>query len=193
MTGRFAATALVALLLVTPLARGEAVARVDVVQEGDTYIVDTVMVAPVPLSDAWAVLTDFDGMAHFVPNLTESRVIGRGENRMTVQQKGVARFGPLRFAFESVRELELNRNESVLSRQISGAMRMARSQTRFFDAGGATRITYHAELEPGTWLPGFISRGFIAHEVREQFEAIAREMVRRRSTAAAARPLEATQ
>jgi hypothetical protein len=72
-------------------------------------------------------------------------------------------------------------------------MRMAHSQTRFFDAGGATRITYHAELEPGTWLPGFISRGFIAHEVREQFEAIAREMVRRRSTAAESRPLEARQ
>jgi len=191
--GRLAATALVAFLLAPPLARAEAVTRVDVAQDGDVYIVDTVIIAPVPLSDAWSVLTDFDGMARFVPNLTESRIIDRSGNRVTVQQKGMARFGLFRFAFESVRELELVANEVVRSRQISGAMRTAQSQTKFLEAGGATRITYHAELEPGTWLPGFISRGFIAHEVREQFEAIANEMVRRRTQAAAVRPPDAKQ
>lgn len=36
------------------------------------------IVAPVPLSDVWSILTDYDRLAMHVPNLKESRVTARG-------------------------------------------------------------------------------------------------------------------
>jgi len=185
---RLAAATLVALLSAPPLARADAVTRVDVLQSGEVYVVDAELIAAVPLSDAWAVLTDFDGMARFMPNLTESRVLSRHGNRVTVQQKGVARFGVFSRAFESVREMELTASELVRSRQLSGAVRKAESQTRLFGNGNETHVAYHLEMEPGSWLPGLIARAFIKHEVREQFEAIAAEMVRRRTQFGAGAP-----
>jgi carbon monoxide dehydrogenase subunit G len=177
----------VALLLAPALARAESVAKVQVVKQGDAYVVEATISAPVPLAEAWAVLTDFDQMARFIPNLTESDIRERQGNRIKVHQKGVARFGLFRFPFDSLREIDLTPNEMVRSRQISGATRSAQSQTIFTESGGVTRISYRAEIEPGFWLPAFISRPFIEHEVREQFEAIVGEMTRRHGLATGAR------
>ena len=190
MNARLAA-ALLAPLAAATLAHAAAVTQVDVVKQGAVYVVDAVLVTPVSLPQAWAVLSDFDAMTHFVPNLTESRVTARDGNRWTVKQKGVMRLGPFELEFESVRELELTPYEKVVARQIRGAARSAQSETRLAPADGATRISYHAEVEPAVWLPAVISRRLIEREVRAQFEAIAREMLRRRAQAAAAPPLEA--
>jgi len=184
------APVIVALLLAPAVACADAVTDVQVVERGEAFVVEVAIVAPVPLVDAWAVLTDFDGMARFVPNLTESDVRERQGNRITVQQKGVARFGPFRFPFDSMREIHLTPNEMVRSRQISGAIRSAQSQTTFVETGGETRIRYRAEIEPGLWMPAFFSLRFIKHEVREQFEAIVGEMMRRRGLAPSVRPAE---
>ena len=43
---------------------------VRVERSGNTFTVDVVMHAPVPLAQAWAVVVDFGHMAEFVPNLT---------------------------------------------------------------------------------------------------------------------------
>ncbi|MGE5336880.1 MAG: SRPBCC family protein [Gemmatimonadota bacterium] len=191
MRGWFAAA--LALLLAPALAAAGAVTQVDVVKQGSVYVIDAAMAVPVPAADAWAVLIDFDDMARFLPNLTESRTTARSGNRITVQQKGVARFGILRIPFDSVREIDLKPHERVRARQIAGRARSALSEMRFIDDGGTTRIVYRAEIEPGFWLPAFVSRPFIEHEVREQFEAIAREILRRRGHAVTGRPVEARQ
>ncbi len=185
--------AALALLLVPALAGAGAVTQVEVVKQGSIYVVDAVMTVPVSAADAWAVLVDFDDMARFVPNLTESRTTARNGNRITVQQKGVARFGIFRIPFESVREIELVPHEYVRARQISGKARSAQSEMRFVDDGDSTRIVYRAEVEPGLWLPAFVSQPFIAHEVREQFEAIAREIMRRKGQVVTGHPVEARQ
>jgi carbon monoxide dehydrogenase subunit G len=185
--GRLAPVFLV-LLLAPAVARAESVARVQVVKQGDAYVVEATILAPVPLAEAWAVLTDFDHMARFIPNLSESDIRERHGNRIEVHQKGVARFGLFKFPFDSLREIDLTPNEIVRSRQTSGATRSAQSQTIFVETGGVTRISYRAEIEPGFWMPALISRPFIEHEVREQFEAIVAEMMRRHALAAGARP-----
>ncbi len=155
--------------------------QVDVARRGAVYMVSAAMEVPVTVAEAWGVMTDYDGMARFVPNLSESRVVERAGQRWTVEQKGVARFGPLRLRFESTRELDLTPTERVASRQVKGEMRSVSSVTTFAHAGGGTRITYSAQMEPGFWFPAFVSERLIANALRDQFEAFAGEMVRRRA------------
>jgi hypothetical protein len=54
------------------------------------------------------------------------------------------------------------------------------STTTFAAVAGGTRLAYHVEAIPGALYPDAITRRFLGHEVTEQFDAIAREMVRRR-------------
>src|SRR5437868_3453940 len=68
-------------------------ADVKVQRSGGSFTVDTIMFTPVPPALAWAVLTDFEHMGGFVPNLTSSQVLERSDALLKVAQKGVARFG----------------------------------------------------------------------------------------------------
>lgn len=153
---------------------------IEVTRSGGTFLVNAMLFAPVPPREAWAVLTDFDRMSAFVPNLSESRVISRSGDQLVVAQKGVARFGVLSFPFESVREVELHPYDSIRSHNIRGNISRLDSVTRLSEADGGTRISYRVEVIPGFWFPGFIGEVFLKDEIAEQFDAIAKEMLRRR-------------
>src|SRR4051794_4824386 len=69
-------------------------------------VVDVSMTVPASRSEVWSVLTDYDHMAEFFSTLSSSRIVGRKGDKMQVEQKGTVAYGPLRFGFESVREIE---------------------------------------------------------------------------------------
>jgi hypothetical protein len=168
------------------LAWADGVDRVDVDKRGDVYFVEVVVSAPVPVAVAWDVMTDFDHMTRFVPELKESRVAAREGNRLTIEQKGVTTVGPLQFDWQSVREIELTPMARTDSRQITGRSRRSRSHTEFAGDGAASRLTYRSEVEPGYWVPSFISRSLISNRIREHFEVMLAEMKRRHVATAAA-------
>lgn len=173
-----------ALSLLLPAAPAAAlVVDVEIARDGDMVRLDAVMTAPAARSEAWAVMTDFDAMARYVPNLHDSRVTLRAGNRLRVEQQGVARWGPISHAFTTVRDVELTPMSAVQSRSTGGSLQRVRSETRFSDVPGGTRIQHHLEFALETWMPGFLAEAFLRHEVTEQFEALVQEMLRRRSPA----------
>ncbi|HEX9181065.1 MAG TPA: SRPBCC family protein [Burkholderiales bacterium] len=153
---------------------------ISILREGEAFKVDAVLVAPVTPREAWEVLTDFDRMSAFVPSITESRVLRRAGNQLTVLQKGVVRLGFLGFDFESLREVELEPEDTVRSHNIGGNVRRLESLTRFHAAAGGALISYRVEIIPDFWIPGFIAEYLIRREIQDQFEAIVKEMLRRR-------------
>lgn len=143
------------------------------------------MRVPVRPEAALAVLTDFDHMADFVPNLTTSRVVQRAGNVYRVAQEGKAEFGPFTFRFTSERRIEVFPEGRVVSRVLSGSFRPMHSELRLQPAGPEeTRIDYRIEMAPAIWMPSAIGTNFLRHELAEQFAAMAREMVRRERSAA---------
>jgi len=158
--------------------------EVGIARDGELVQLDAVLVAPVTRSEAWAVLTDFDAMARYVPNLHESRVTLRAGNRLRVEQRGTARWGPLSHAFTTVRNVELVPMSLVQSYSTGGSLQRVRSETRFSDVAGGTRIRHHLEFALETWMPEFLAEAFLRHEVTEQFEALVQEMLRRRGAPA---------
>ncbi len=153
---------------------------VRVVRTGDTFSVDVVMHAPVPLPQAWAVLTDFEHMADFVPNLTTSQVLERNDSFVKVSQKGVARYGLFSAKFDSLREIRLVPQREIHARGIGGNIKQMASLMQLDAEEGGTRLHYHAEVQPDFWFPPLIGPGLVRHETAEQFSAMIREMIRRR-------------
>ena len=60
--------------------KGGPVRSVEITPSGDGYVANVVMQAPVPPKIAWDVLTDFDNMAKWVPNVRESKIVANNGN-----------------------------------------------------------------------------------------------------------------
>jgi len=152
---------------------------IDVTYDGETYVLNAVMFAPVAQAVAWEVLTDFDHMAGWVPNVTESKVLKRDDASITVEQRGVAKYGALSFPYDTERKLDLKPKATIDSTQIKGSLRRVVSTMMLEPDGKGTRLTYHLEIVPSLLAGALLSKEFVQHEISEQFTAIIAEMVRR--------------
>lgn len=135
---------------------------------------------------ALAVLTDFDHMASFVPNLSGSRILARVGQVYRVEQQGKADFGPFTFHFTSERRIEVFPDGRIVARGLSGSTRYLRSELRLQPAGDpGVRLDYRIEMIPENWIPSAIGSSFLRYELAEQFNALGREMLRRQQLSAA--------
>lgn len=150
-------------------------------KEGATVIVDVGMPVKASLRSAWEVLTDYDHMAEFFPNLDSSKVVEQQGNRLRVEQTGKVGYGPLSFAFESVREIVLTPYSKVHSKAVGGTIKHGEAITRLVSEGHTTRIFYHSKSIPNTWVPPGIGPNLIAGRTREQFASLREEILRRAS------------
>lgn len=147
---------------------------------GEGITVDVNMQAPVSQAIAWAVLTDFEHMAEFVPNLKSSQILARGEGTLRVHQKGTARYGIFSTDFDSIREIALSPPREIRAHGVGGNIKKMESVMRLETDGEVTRMKYHAEVWPDFWLPPLLGPSFVRHETAEQFSALIAEMLRRR-------------
>ncbi|MBL8484996.1 MAG: SRPBCC family protein [Rhodocyclaceae bacterium] len=146
---------------------------------GPLLIVDVTMHARVPLAIVWEVLTDFEHMTQFIPNLEHSEVTRRDERSVTVKQRGRASYAGLSFGYDSEREILLEPQTRINSRTLSGNLAGARSQSQLTALPGEVLVTYHAESEPKTWLPPIIGPAAVRNQTELQFRAMLSEMERR--------------
>jgi len=153
---------------------------VGVEHKGDVYVIVASLVAPVVPADAWAVLTDFDKMASFMPTLKSSRVLKRDEDNVLVQQRGQMELGAFRMPFESDRMIELVPPGLIKSHQVRGNMQRFDSTTTFTEIPGGTRVDYRVEMVPKLWMPEGVAGPMMRDAVERQFTAVLREIMRRK-------------
>lgn len=156
--------------------------------DGDEVHLDISTLVEAKPREVWAVMTDFEHMAEFISNLKSSQVIARsGTSSLTVEQHGRAGVGPLSFALDSVREIQMKPFEWIRSKLLSGSMKRFDGITRISEEGGRTRVQYHSDAISGVWIPPVIGRKLIEDEAREQFTQMMQEILRRKQQTTAAR------
>jgi ribosome-associated toxin RatA of RatAB toxin-antitoxin module len=182
VTLAFAATAVVASLTAGGVDAAEASApvTVEVEHNGDNYVATVVMIAPADRSIAWDVLSDFDHMTEFLPNLTSSRVLQRDGDRLLVQQSGRMEFGAVRMPWQSDREVQLTPQTVIHSRQLRGNMQRVESVARFSDVPGGTRVDYRVEMVPKLWMPESVAAPMMRDSMERQFSAMRDEIIKRK-------------
>lgn len=173
------AAALLVSLPATVTAADNADIAVEVRKEGETIHVRVDCPVKAPPAVAWEVMTDYDGMAKFISNLTQSTVRMRMGNRMQVFQKGKASRGPLSIAFENLRELELVPKSEIRSKIIAGDTMPAQFVTRIEERGGITHVVHTGSYTPSMWVPPGIGPALIEAETRKQYGEYRAEMLRR--------------
>src|SRR4051812_34475972 len=103
---------------------------VEAVKDGRKIHVKVDAPVKAPRAVVWAVITDYDHMASFLPNVRKG--VGRRgpATRLHVFQKGEASRGLLTIRFENLREIDLEPQTEVRSRIISGDTMPAEFRTR---------------------------------------------------------------
>jgi hypothetical protein len=152
---------------------------VRVQNDGEQIVVDADFLAPVAPEQAWAVLTDFENISGFNPDILSSKVTDRTGNNLRVLQKSVTKYGFLSFAFESLREINLVPFKKIQERMVSGNMRKMEETTQLTLEGKGTRVTYHGIFIPNVRIPFIGGHVLIKREARAQFEKVLNEMLRR--------------
>jgi carbon monoxide dehydrogenase subunit G len=147
---------------------------------GDLVIVDASFTVPVTPGEAWMVLTDYDHMADFLPNVQSSKIVESAGYKVHVAQQGKAYYGPLSFSYDLVQEVALKPYTQIRSRAIGGSIKKVDGFTQLIPDGSGTRIVYHSESEPNLHLPRGIKQSFAAKATREHFENIKKEIMRRK-------------
>lgn len=155
---------------------------VNVRKSAGVVIVDVRMAVNATQQEAWEVLTDYDRMAQFFPNLSSSKVIARSGDKLRLEQKGKVSYGPFSFPFESVREIELKPTTEIRSHAISGSLKKGDASTRLIAQGNTALILYHSESVPAVWVPPAIGPHVIASQTRTQFESLRAEIMKRRQS-----------
>jgi carbon monoxide dehydrogenase subunit G len=147
---------------------------------GDLVIVDVNFTVPVTPGEAWMVLTDYDHMADFLPNVQSSKIVESAGYKVHVAQQGKAYYGPLSFSYDLVQEVALKPYTQIRSRAIGGSIKKVDGFTQLIPDGSGTRIVYHSESEPNLHLPRGIKEAFAANATREHFENMKKEIERRK-------------
>lgn len=177
----------VALLLgVIGSAHGADCQDIDVdvaVDDGVVRVVASYFVEASP-REVWAVITDFENMPRFVFNVRSCVVMARGGDLVTLAQGGDASYGPIKFPFESVRELRLFPERRIESRMVSGTITRYQGVTELTPEGSGTRVRQSSEAVPNRWVPPVVGPRFVAHETREQLGQFREEILRRKSASA---------
>jgi hypothetical protein len=176
---RLAAALFVLALSLPAAAAGNDDIAVKVRKEGETIHVSVDCPVQAPPSVAWEVMTDYDNMAKFISNLTESNVRMHMGNRMQVAQKGKASRGPLSISFENMREIELVPKSEIRSKLIEGDVLPAQFVTRIEEREGVTHVMHTGSYTPSMWVPPGIGPAMIEAETRKQYGEYRAEILRR--------------
>lgn len=131
---------------------------------------------------AWSVLTDYDRLADFVPDMHLSRRISKPGEPTQVYQRGEKSWLVLDTPFEVVLLMHETPFSRISFRQLSGTLKDMHGEWRLLPLAEGVRVAYMARLEPGLLSPRVPGDGWLIEaDIQRILEAIAHEMIRRRS------------
>lgn len=132
---------------------------------------------------AWRVLTDYEHLSEFVPDLLRSTVLSRGEREATVEQVSRAGFLFLSHTVRMVVHIEERPFSVIDVALVAGDLRHYHAHWTLAAATRAgtrgTLITYAGELEPDFYLPLLIGQPLVQAQVQRMVAAVMTEIERR--------------
>ncbi|MFZ3289332.1 MAG: SRPBCC family protein [Telluria sp.] len=139
--------------------------------EFDVVASGTVRAAPVAV---WKILTDYERMPEFVPDMRSSRIISRTGNRVVVEQFGEARFLFLHRGIYLVVEVTERAPSVIDIGLITGDMEVYRCRWEIMPIadGGGTRIVYTGTLVPKFYVPGMFGANMIRSDIKRMMTAV---------------------
>lgn len=128
----------------------------------------------------WKVITDYDHLAEFVPDIRSSRVVQRDGDSLVVEQTGKFSF----LFFQQTVDVKLAVVESpplrIVARAVGGNLKEMEGIYELESLpAGVVRLSYAGRMVPEFSIPPLIGRMAVRRVLVKQFTAMVKEIVRR--------------
>lgn len=127
-----------------------------------------------PPDVVWKILTSYEHMPEFVPDMHISRVLSRSGNDVVVEQFGVARFLFIRRPIHLVVQVTEQPMSSVDISLIDGDMKYYTCRWEFTPIAetGGTHIAYTGKMVPKFYVPGMLGENIIRADIARMMAAV---------------------
>ncbi len=128
----------------------------------------------------WAVLTDYDALSRFIPNLECSRLLWRRGNVVGLEQEGAQVFMGLRFRARVHLELTEHLEQRLLSfTMVKGDFRRFEGAWQIGGDGSATTLLYELTVQGCVGMPIGLIEQRLRDDLASNLRAVQREAQRR--------------
>ncbi len=133
------------------------------------------------VDEVWPVLTDYEGLSDFIPNLSSSTLLSRKGNLVTLSQVGSQQFLGLKFSAEVQLELIEHRPEGLLRfRMLRGDFRRFEGCWRLQAVPDATLILYDLTVQGCMGMPVALIEQRLKQDLSDNLLAVEKEAFRRK-------------
>ena len=148
-------------------------------RDGDFVTVSASAVMQVHLGVAWAVLSDYDHLAKFIPDLETSRVLSRDGNRVRVEQKGDVGFFFYRQPVNVVLDVLEEPPTRITARGVEGNVRQLETRYELEPLASGVKLEYAGRFEPDFSIPPLIGMPILGKVFARRFRSMVEEIRRR--------------
>jgi ribosome-associated toxin RatA of RatAB toxin-antitoxin module len=145
------------------------------------YEVDATGVVAAPLPKVWRILTGYERMSEFVPDMESCKVLSRNGNEVIIEQFGVARFLFMSRSIHLIVRATEQPMSSIDISLISGDMKHYESHWELIPVPetGGTRVVYSGRLAPNFYVPGILGAKMIRGDIERMMSAVLARLDRR--------------
>ena len=124
----------------------------------------------------WRVISDYDHLFEFLPDIKYSRVTERNGDKIVLEQATETRF----LFFKRTISVKLNLvekpGEEIAFYSVDGNMELfsGKWMIKGLEGGKSTRLVYMLKFKPGFFSPRWVVRHTLDHEIPEQLQRISR-------------------
>lgn len=138
------------------------------------YEVDSTGTVNAPPAIVWRILTDYEHMNEFVPDLSASHVLSRSGNEVIIDQQGTARFLFMSRSIHLIVRATEQPMSSIDITLVSGDMKHYESHWELIPVPetGGTRIVYSGRLVPNFYVPGILGAKLIRGDIERMMGAV---------------------
>ena len=181
-TTRFGTALLFTLFTLAPCpvsaaAADEIEARIE--RQGEYIMVNASVLMQVEARIAWEVLSDYDHLAQFIPDMKSSRVVSRDGNRVLVEQKGEFGFFFYRQPVDVMLEVVEEPRRRIDARRISGSILELETRYELEVSDAGVKLDYVGRFIPEFSVPPLFGLPMVRRVVERRFRAMVEEIARR--------------
>jgi carbon monoxide dehydrogenase subunit G len=148
-------------------------------RDGDFITVSAYAVMKVDPHVAWAVLSDYDHLARFIPDMKSSRVVSREGNVVKVEQKGDVGFFFYKEPVTMLLEVREEPPTKIFARGIEGNIKRLETRYELHHSDAGTKLVYAGRFEPDFAIPPLIGMPLVNRLIERRFRAMVNEIQRR--------------
>lgn len=158
--------------------------RVDVSTEklaGRTRRIRAIITVPQSVEQVWQVLTDYDALADFIPNLTLSRCLEKSEQGIRLEQIGSQCFLNIQFCARVVLNMVEQFPHCLSFQMVEGDFRNFegawRLETQETEHGPVTKLCYEVTVLPPRAIPAALIERHLCRDLTQNMQAIRQQAI----------------